>query len=66
VSTKVDTDIQFFPEGGELVTGILSKVGFKALGPNGLGSSVKGIILDNTNVQVASLLPLTQARAFLH
>jgi len=54
VSARVDPDIQFFPEGGELVTGILSKVGFKALGPNGLGSSVKGIILDNTNVQVAS------------
>ena len=37
-------DLQFFPEGGNLVQGILSKVAVKALGENGLGKRVKGKI----------------------
>jgi hypothetical protein len=36
-----DLDIQFFPEGGHLVQGILSKVAFKVLGGNGLGKKAK-------------------------
>lgn len=46
-------DLQFFPEGGELVTAIISKVAFKAIGANGLGINVKGVVVDNTNSQVA-------------
>ncbi|MFB9842451.1 TonB-dependent receptor plug domain-containing protein [Mucilaginibacter ginsenosidivorans] len=45
-------DLQFFPEGGELVSGIENKVAFKAIGTNGLGTYVKGIITDNTGKQV--------------
>jgi len=45
-------DIQFFPEGGNLITGVESKVAFKAIGPNGLGVNVKGVIVDNTNAEV--------------
>ncbi|BAU52597.1 carboxypeptidase regulatory-like domain-containing protein [Mucilaginibacter gotjawali] len=47
-------DMQFFPEGGELVTGIRSKVAFKAMGVNGLGVAVKGDVFDNENKKVAS------------
>lgn len=43
-------DIQFFPEGGNLVQGILSKVAFKAIGENGLGKAVKGKILEGDAV----------------
>ena len=50
VNNKVD--LQFFPEGGNLVTGIRSKVGFKAIGTNGLGVNIKGNILDNDNNEV--------------
>jgi hypothetical protein len=46
-------DIQFFPEGGELVTGLISKVAFKAIGTNGLGVNVKGVILDNANTEIS-------------
>jgi len=46
-------DIQFFPEGGELVNGVRSKVAFKAVGTNGLGVSIKGTIVDNDNNEVA-------------
>lgn len=45
-----DIDVQFFPEGGDLVNGVLSKVAFKATGPDGLGKVVKGKILDGENV----------------
>jgi hypothetical protein len=45
-------DIQFFPEGGSLLVGILSKVAFKALKPDGLGIDVKGSIIDNTGKTV--------------
>lgn len=49
------TDVQFFPEGGNLVNGILTKIGVKATGANGLGISVNGIIVDNENVEVCKL-----------
>jgi len=45
-------DLQFFPEGGELVTGLVSKVAFKAIGTNGLGINVKGVIVDNSNNEI--------------
>ncbi len=47
-------DIQFFPEGGSLVTSIRSKITFKAIGPNGLGINVKGIIVDDENNDVCT------------
>jgi len=46
-------DIQFFPEGGQLVNDVRSKVAFKAIGTNGLGADVKGVIIDNANNEVA-------------
>jgi len=48
-------DLQFFPEGGNLVVDIRSRVAFKAVGPDGLGVNVKGIVIDNDNKQVATL-----------
>lgn len=40
-------DVQFFPEGGELVAGIASRIAFKAINENGLGLDLKGIVTDN-------------------
>jgi predicted RNA-binding protein with TRAM domain len=37
-------DLQFFPEGGHLVSGIKSNIAFKAVGSDGLGKKVKGKI----------------------
>ena len=45
-------DVQFFPESGNLVAGVRSKVAFKAINPNGLGVDVKGTITDNTGTVV--------------
>jgi hypothetical protein len=46
-------DLQFFPEGGSLMYGVHSKLGFKALKPDGLGIDLKGTITDNTSKVVA-------------
>lgn len=45
-------DIQFFPEGGALINGISSKIAFKAIGGNGLGVDVKGVVVDNENTEI--------------
>lgn len=43
------TDLQFFPESGELVHGLPSKVGFKAVDVNGKGIYVQGDIVDGND-----------------
>ena len=45
-------DLQFFPESGQLVTGLVCKVAFKAVGANGLGIAAQGIVDDNTGNEV--------------
>jgi len=47
------TTVQFFPEGGSLVSGIDCKIAFKATTSNGLGIAVKGAITDDQGNQVA-------------
>jgi len=46
-------DIQFFPEGGQLILGLRTKIAFKAVKPDGLGIDVSGSITDNNNNPVA-------------
>jgi TonB-dependent SusC/RagA subfamily outer membrane receptor len=45
-------EIQFFPEGGDLVAGVPCKVAFKAVMPGGAGTEVSGTILDKENKSV--------------
>ena len=47
-------DVQFFPEGGDLINGLRSKVAFKAIRANGLGADVKGTITDNSGTVAAN------------
>jgi hypothetical protein len=51
-STSNDVDVQFFPEGGDLVAGLGSVVAFKALGADGLGVQVSGYLTDNTGTRI--------------
>jgi hypothetical protein len=48
-------DVQFFPEGGDLVNGIRSRVAFKAVGANGLGIDIKGVVTDSDNRELAQI-----------
>jgi len=47
-------DVQFFPEGGDLVYGIESVVGFKAINTKGEGTNVHGTIMDDLGTEVCS------------
>jgi len=49
---KIGIDVQFFPESGELVDGLTSKIGFKAIGYDGLSREVEGEIYANDQVVV--------------
>ncbi len=40
-------DIQFLPEGGQLVAGLTSRVAFKAVSPAGVSVAVTGFVLDS-------------------
>lgn len=47
-------DIQFMPEGGDLVNGLESVVGFKAVSQTGMGIAVEGLLVDDQGNTVTS------------
>ncbi len=47
-------DIQFFPEGGNLILGLPSKIGVRAVDQNGNGLEFKGLIIDPTGDTITS------------
>ena len=52
--SKIDTPrMAFFPEGGNLVLGLTSKIAFKVSGSDGLPLEGQGKIIDNSGKQVA-------------
>jgi TonB-dependent SusC/RagA subfamily outer membrane receptor len=48
-------DVQFFPEGGQLVAGLSTRIGLKAVDENGLGVDVTGFVINQHNDTVAAL-----------
>ncbi len=50
-----NVDLAFFPEGGELVNGLNSKVAFKALNEYGKPADITGVVVDSKGAKVASL-----------
>jgi hypothetical protein len=56
--TPQQTDVQFFPEGGNLINGLSSRVAFKAVGTNGLGTAISGKITDSDNIELTALTTL--------
>lgn len=50
-------DLQFLPEGGYLVGGLRNHVAFKAIGVNGLGAFVSGVVRNSRNNEIAKILP---------
>ncbi len=45
----VKPDVQFLPEGGQLVNGLLNRMSIKAVGADGHGLDVMGFVLDQQN-----------------
>lgn len=50
-------DVQFFPEGGNLVSGIKSKLAFKGIDNNGEGIDFAGVVVNEKNDTVTALKP---------
>lgn len=50
--------VTFFPEGGNLITGIKSNVAFKAFDQGGNPVSISGVILNSKNEKIANLITL--------
>jgi hypothetical protein len=53
VTSQAKYDIQFFPEGGNLVNGIESKVGFRVVDGRGKGVDCNGIVISQNGDTVA-------------
>jgi len=51
-------DAQFFPEGGNLVYGLESKVAFRVIDTSGKGINFHGIVIDQNNDTITSFTPL--------
>lgn len=51
-ATSGSVDVQFFPEGGNLVENLPSKIAVKAVNASGLGEDITGTILDETGQEV--------------
>jgi hypothetical protein len=47
INRSQNIDLQFLPEGGNLVQGLKSVVGFKALAEDGRGTNISGSIIDS-------------------
>ena len=61
ISQAVNTsafDIQFFPEGGNLVDGIQSKIAFRIVDQNGKGVDCRGAIIDQNGDTIVQFRPL--------
>lgn len=50
-----NTDLQFMPEGGNLVAGLPARVGFKAIAENGHGANITGKVYNDKKEEVAVL-----------
>lgn len=57
-------DLQFFPEGGHSVDGLISIVAFKAIGSDGLDREIQGRIMDSQGKFVAALGTLVRGSGF--
>ncbi|RWY50387.1 hypothetical protein [Mucilaginibacter gilvus] len=57
-TTELTPDVQFMPEGGDLVNGLRAKVAFKVVNQKGLSENVTGSIVDNNNNTVAEFTTL--------
>ncbi len=53
--SKRDFDVQFFPEGGTLVTGATQRVGFKSIGRDGGSVPVSGAIYNIDGKRIAGI-----------
>jgi hypothetical protein len=54
----INYDVQFFPEGGTLLSGVANKVAVRVMGSNGKGANLKGAVINQRNDTVARFQPV--------
>lgn len=59
-----DFEVGFYPEGGHLIPGTACKVGFKAIGKNGLGKAISGKVITTEGLEVADFETLHAGMGF--
>lgn len=57
-ATQTEYDVHFFPEGGHLVSGLTSKVGFRATDRNGNGIEFSGAVINSDNDTIVKFHPV--------
>ena len=50
-----DFDVSFFPEGGNLVDGVVNKIAFKALNANGHPEKISGRLINENGIEIATV-----------
>lgn len=58
--------VSFFPEGGRLPSGCVSRVAFKALSPDGLGTDVQGFVINQRGDTVTTLRSVHRGMGFFN
>jgi len=54
INRAADVDVQFMPESGPMVELLPAHIGFKAIGEDGKGVTIKGVLLDKENNEQVS------------
>lgn len=63
-NNQENIDLQFFPEGGHAVTGINGKITFKAIGGDGLGRKVNGVINNSKGESIVAISSMYQGMGY--
>ena len=65
--TKINNTpaVQFFPEGGDAVVGVPSKIAFKATDQTGKPVKIKGFVLNNANAVVDTIKTMHDGMGFI-
>ena len=59
-------DLQFFPEGGHAVAGLMGQIAFKAIKSDGYDRKIKGYIQDSKGIPVVHLGTITRGSGFFY
>ena len=63
-NSSSEIDLQFFPEGGDAIAGLTTKVAFKAIGVDGLPKYARGKVVDANGSMVSSINTLDRGSGF--
>ncbi|AXT18684.1 hypothetical protein D7030_06385 [Flavobacteriaceae bacterium AU392] len=66
IKTANTIDLQFFPEGGDLVEGLSSLVAFKAIGSDGLSREINGKILNSKGEVISIIKSIHKGSGFFY